>query len=97
MKDLSGRLAKVNEVSKNNCITDYSENNNINNNGMFTGRTIKFISNEISDLNKNKMIDDENITQEYLNNVILSTFEHYYYNSFEGSKSIEDFQNFKMT
>ena len=93
-KELSGRLSNVHNKAKvdslNNILKD-----NINNDGIFTGRTIKFISNELTNLEKNKMIYDENITIDYLNNIIHSTFEHYYYNSLDSKKDKNNFELFK--
>ena len=41
------------------------------------------------------MIYDENITIDYLNNIIHSTFEHYYYNSLDSKKDKNNFELFK--
>ena len=96
-KELSGRLANVHGIAKTDSINFelISNNNIINNEGIFTGRTIKFISNEITNLDKNRMKYEENINIDYLNNIIHSTFEHYYYNCFDFSKNEEKIQTFK--
>ena len=71
------------------------ENNNFSENETFTGRTIKFILNEISNLTKNKMIDNKNITDIYLSEVIKSTFEHYYFNSFNIANNLNNYKLFR--
>ena len=93
-KELSGRLSNVHNKAKEDSLNNILKDN-INNDGIFTGRTIKFISNELTNLEKNKMIYDENITIDYLNNIIHSNFEHYYYNSLDSKKDKNNFELFK--
>ena len=95
-KQLSGRLSSVHKIAKEDSIKYNLKDDNIDNDNLiFTGRTIKFISNELTNLDKNKMKYIENITPNYLNNIIHSTFEHYYFNSFVNSKKEENFKKIK--
>ena len=95
-KELSGRLSNVHKIAKEDSNKGKLDSDIIrNNDGIFTGRTIKFISNEITNLEKNKMKYEENINVNYLNNIIHSTFEHYYYNSFDSSKDEKYFKIFR--
>ena len=97
-KEISGRLSNTHQTAKVNAKKYNNEDKNmINKDEIFTGRTIKFISNEITDIEKNEMIYDHNITKEYLNNIIHSTLEHYYNNSFDYTLNEENFTEFKKS
>ena len=94
-KELSGRLSNVHRFAKEDSKNfELINNKSMNIERIFTGRTIKFISNEITNLDKNRMSNKENININYLNNIIHSTFEHYYYNFYD-SKNRRDFETFK--
>ena len=93
-KELSGKLSNVHKKAKNQ-VEKIKENNNISEIETFTGRTIKFILNEISNLTKNEMINDKNITENYLSEIIKSTFENYYFNSFNISNNLKSYELFR--
>jgi len=83
-KDISSRLSNVHKTSKIQLKKVISEDySNFSQKEIYTGRTIKFILNELSNIEKNKMKDINNINSHYLANIIKSTFKHYYYNSFD--------------
>ena len=91
-KEISCRIANVHKVCKEKIKDDKIGDNNFSE-SQFTGRTIKFIANELTNLNKNKM--NQNISESYLSEVIKSTFNHYYYNSFNFSNNIRFYDDFK--
>ena len=83
-KDISSRLSNVHKTSKIKLMKDKTEDySNFSHSQIYTGRTIKFILNELTNIQKNKMKDINNINSKYLANIIKSTFKHYYYNSFD--------------
>ena len=95
-KQISGRLSNVHKTAKDDSLKDNLNNENIRTNEpIFTGRTIKFISNEITNLDKNQMKLDENINGNYLIELIMSTLEHYYFNYFDSLKKGENLEQFK--
>ena len=96
-KEISGRLSNVHNISKNKMKNDNLEESKNFSENQFTGRTIKFIANELTNLNKNQMKFNQNITDKYLSDVIKSTFEHYYFNSFNSSNNLEPFKIFKSS
>ena len=94
-KEISGRLSNVHKYCKKRINDDKIEENKNFCENDFTGRTIKFIADELTNLDKNKMKYNENITDIYLSNVIKSTFKHYYYNSFNISNNLDSYEKFK--
>ena len=95
-KRLSEKLSNTHERAKNEVkISKIKGNNHFSENENFTGRTINFILNEITNLKKNKMINNENITIKYLSEIIKSTFEHYYFNCYNDENNKESYKLFQ--
>ena len=87
--EISGRLSNVHKASKIQVKKDKEEDTYSSANEIYTGRTIKFILNELTDIQKNKMKYINNINSNYLTNIIKSTFKHYYLNSIDMNDEIK--------
>ena len=87
--EISSRLSNVHKASKIQVKIDKIEDNNSSINKIYTGRTIKFMLNELTDIQKNKMKYINNINSNYLANIIKSSFNHYYLNSIDINDEIK--------